>query len=151
MGYPKGHFTHIIVDEAGQTSEPNLLIPFTVMDFENGQAVLAGLLTVLVVKFYCFLVSGDPMQLGPVLLSNLTLEYGLGESFLERMIARFPYMRDMQGFPNNCGYDPRLITKLVYNYRSLPAMLKLSSSLFYNDDLKPTVRNNLLSFDRLAL
>lgn len=82
------------------------------------------------------------MQLGPVLLSNLTLEYGLGESFLERLIGRFPYMRDMQGFPKTCGYDPRLITKLVYNYRSLPTILKLSSFMFYNDDLKPTVRNN---------
>lgn len=86
------------------------------------------------------------MQLGPLILSNLSLEYGLGESFLERLIGRFPYMRDMQGFPTTCGYDPRLITKLVYNYRSLPIILKLSSLMFYNDDLKPTVRNNCLMY-----
>ena len=79
------------------------------------------------------------MQLGPVIMSHLASDYGLEESFLERMTSRFPYIRDSQGFPNTCGYDPRLITKLIYNYRSLPDLLKLPSVLFYNDDLKPTV------------
>ncbi|KAJ3663775.1 hypothetical protein Zmor_008002 [Zophobas morio] len=123
MGFSKGHFSHIIVDEAGQTSEPSVLIPLAFLDTSNGQAVLAG----------------DPMQLGPVIMSHLASDYGLEESFLERMTSRFPYIRDSQGFPNTCGYDPRLITKLIYNYRSLPDLLKLPSVLFYNDDLKPTI------------
>lgn len=27
MGFPQGHFTHILVDEAGQATEPEILIP----------------------------------------------------------------------------------------------------------------------------
>lgn len=27
MGFPKGHFTHVVVDEAGQATEPEILIP----------------------------------------------------------------------------------------------------------------------------
>jgi RNA helicase armi len=123
MGFSKGHFSHIVVDEAGQTSEPSVLIPLAFLDISSGQAVLAG----------------DPMQLGPVVLSQIAADYGLEESYLERVISRFPYIRDSQSFPKTCGYDPRLITKLIYNYRSLPDLLKLPSVLFYNDDLKPTI------------
>lgn len=81
------------------------------------------------------------MQLGPVILSALAENCGLGESYLERLLIRFPYARDVQGFPNTGGFDPRLVTKLVYNYRSLPDIIALSSKLFYNSELKPTVSN----------
>lgn len=27
MGFPRGHFTHVVVDEAGQATEPEILIP----------------------------------------------------------------------------------------------------------------------------
>lgn len=55
------------------------------------------------------------------------------------MLSRFPYVRDSQGFPDTGGYDPRLVTRLVYNYRSLPNVLKLSSDLFYDGQLIATV------------
>ncbi|KAJ8969710.1 hypothetical protein NQ314_001624 [Rhamnusium bicolor] len=123
MNFPKGHFSHIIVDEAAQASEPEVLIPLAFLDKSSGQVVLAG----------------DPMQLGPVVLCKISAECGLNDSYLERLISRFPYLRDPDGFPNNNGYDPRLVTKLLHNYRSLPAILKLSSSLFYNDELIATI------------
>ncbi|KAJ8912969.1 hypothetical protein NQ315_000025 [Exocentrus adspersus] len=123
VGFPKGHFSHIIVDEAGQASEPEVLIPLTFLDKVSGQIILAG----------------DPLQLGPVVLSKIAGECGLNESFLERLINRFPYVIDPQGFPDTSGYDPRLVTKLLYNYRSLPTLLKLTSSLFYNDELIATI------------
>jgi RNA helicase armi len=78
-------------------------------------------------------------ELGPVVLSQIVGDYGLEESYLKRVFSKFPYIRDSQSSPKTCGYDSRLITKLIYNYRSLPDLLKLPSVLFYNDDLKPTV------------
>ncbi|KAJ8978565.1 hypothetical protein NQ317_012088 [Molorchus minor] len=124
MGFPKGHFSHIIVDEAAQASEPDVLIPLAFLDKSSGQALLAG----------------DPMQLGPVVISQIAADYGLDESYLQRLCGTFPYSRDPDSFHNNSGYDPRLVTKLLYNYRSLPGILKLSSSLFYDDELIPTVK-----------
>ncbi|KAJ8941274.1 hypothetical protein NQ318_016939, partial [Aromia moschata] len=123
MGFPKGHFSHIIVDQAAQASEPEVLIPLAFLDKSSGQVILAG----------------DPMQLGPVVLSKIAAECGLSESYLQRLCNTFPYSRDPEGFLNNSGYDPKLVTKLLYNYRSLPAILKLCSSLFYDDELIATV------------
>ncbi|XP_060535428.1 probable RNA helicase armi isoform X2 [Cylas formicarius] len=123
MGFPRGHFTHIVVDEAGQAAEPEVMIPLSFLDKWNGQVILAG----------------DPMQLGPVVLSKIAEECGLGESFLERLTNRFPYARDAEGFPDSGGYDPRLVTKLLYNYRSLEVILELFSSIFYHGELIPTV------------
>lgn len=54
-----------------------------------------------------------------------------------------------QRFEN--GYDPRLVTKLVYNYRSLPSILKLFSDLFYDGDLRPQVNEVTSAESRLLL
>ncbi|CAH1395453.1 unnamed protein product [Nezara viridula] len=123
MGFPRGHFTHVIVDEAGQATEPELLIPMVFLHMEYGQVVLAG----------------DPLQLGPVVTSRLASRCGLQDSLLARFLNRFPYTRDPNGFPDSSGYDPRLVTKLVNNYRSLPTILELPSMLFYDNDLIPNV------------
>ncbi|CAG2056736.1 unnamed protein product, partial [Timema podura] len=120
MGFPHGHFTHVLVDEAGQATEPEILIPLTLVNSKTGQVVLAG----------------DPLQLGPVVLSFIAEKYGLGESYLSRLIHRFPYKRDTIGFPNTNGFDPRLVTKLVMNYRSVPEILNLSDSMFYDSELE---------------
>lgn len=84
------------------------------------------------------------MQLGPVTLCSIARDCGLNESYLERVLNRFPYVRDVQGFPDSEGYDPRLVTKLLYNYRSLGVILNLFSSLFYHGDLIPTVSLRLV-------
>lgn len=123
MGFPRGHFTHVIVDEAGQATEPEVLIPMVFLHMDYGQVVLAG----------------DPLQLGPVVTSRLASRGGLSESLLARLLSRFPYTRDPAGFPDSSGYDPRLVTKLINNYRSLPKILKLPSMLFYDNDLVPNV------------
>lgn len=90
------------------------------------------------ILLYDFCV-GDPLQLGPVILSKIASSFGLEETYLERMLCRFPYIKDLAGFPETGGYDPRLVTKLIYNYRSLPDVLQLCSGIFYNKELKPTV------------
>lgn len=83
------------------------------------------------------------MQLGPVVLSRIAEQYGMCESYLERLINRFPYVRDSEGFPDSLGYNPKLVTKLVFNYRALPVILDLYSGLFYNDELISTVSKQI--------
>ncbi|KAL0117562.1 hypothetical protein PUN28_010398 [Cardiocondyla obscurior] len=121
MGFPRGHFSHVLVDEAGQATEPEIMIPLNFIHSDYGQVILAG----------------DPMQLGPVVHCRIASYFGLGESFLSRLLHQFPYQRDPEGFET--GYDPRLITKLVMNYRSLPMILNLPNMLFYDSELQPQI------------
>ncbi|XP_031573706.1 RNA helicase Mov10l1-like [Actinia tenebrosa] len=120
LGLRAGHFTHVFVDEAGQATEPDCLIPMGLAAGGEGQIILAG----------------DPHQLGPVLRSTLALEYGLNISLLERLMSRPLYTRDEARFIDHGCYDPLLVTKLVNNYRSHPVLLHLPSALFYHNELR---------------
>ena len=60
-GFPVGHFTHVFIDEAGQATEPESIIPLAGVLSRSGQVVLAG----------------DPRQLGPVIYSDVAAQYGL--------------------------------------------------------------------------
>ncbi|XP_060764793.1 RNA helicase Mov10l1 [Neoarius graeffei] len=113
IGLRVGHFTHVFLDEAGQATEPESLIPLGLVFEKTGQIVLAG----------------DPKQLGPVVKSKLAETFGLGVSLLERLMATPLYSCTEK------GYNPLLVTKLVYNYRSHEALLELPSRLFYGGEL----------------
>nr|ALD16257.1 Moloney leukemia virus 10-like 1-like protein [Macrostomum lignano] len=116
----RGHFTHALIDEAGQATEPELLLPISLA---SEQVVLAG----------------DPMQLGPVVQSPWAQKFGLGESLLHRLLESSPaYARCPGRYPDD-GYDPLLVTKLLQNYRSHPGLLQVYSSLFYHSELIPCV------------
>ena len=117
MGCKQGHFTHMVIDEAGQACEPEIMIPLSLAHRDSTQIVLAG----------------DPKQLGPVNQSRLAGYFGLNDSFLLRLLHQFPYQKDPTGF--EFGYDPRLVTKLLMNYRSLPDLLDLPNKLFYEAEL----------------
>ncbi|XP_059581888.1 RNA helicase Mov10l1 isoform X1 [Alligator mississippiensis] len=137
IGIRCGHFTHAFVDEAGQATEPECLIPLGLISEVNGQIVLAG----------------DPMQLGPVIKSRLAVAYGLVSSMLERLMALSLYLRDEDTFGVCGSYNPLLITKLVKNYRSHSALLALPSKLFYHKELEVcadiSVVTSLLGWERL--
>lgn len=109
QGIHRGHFSHIFLDEAGQASEPESMVPIS---------NLCGRETVVV-------LAGDPMQLGPVVYSNHANEFGLGKSYLERLFECELYVTGEESF----------ITKLLRNYRSHPAILHLPSKLFYKGKL----------------
>ncbi|XP_037624699.1 RNA helicase Mov10l1 isoform X1 [Sebastes umbrosus] len=113
IGLQVGHFTHVFLDEAGQATEPESLIPMSYVSERDGQIVLAG----------------DPCQLGPIVKSKLAAAFGLGVSMLERLMANPLYAR------HDWGYNPKLVTKLIYNYRSHEALLTLPSKLFYKNEL----------------
>lgn len=147
MEFARNHFTHALMDEAGQCLEPEALIPITFVSREAGQVVLAG----------------DPMQLGPVVLSRYAIERGLAVSLLVRILESFPYqidrevrcMKDALGAAHGSvlicvfvfksiqrfqqSYDPRLVTKLLYCYRSLPSIMSLFSVMFYHNELRATI------------
>uniref|UniRef100_A0AAQ4QKQ1 RNA helicase n=2 Tax=Gasterosteus aculeatus aculeatus TaxID=481459 RepID=A0AAQ4QKQ1_GASAC len=113
---PAGHFTHVFVDEAGHAVETECLVPLAgLLDAESGQVVLAG----------------DPKQLGPILRSPFALKYGMGVSLLERLMTDFSLYRKVDG-----AVDNRFVTKLLRNYRSHPAILKIPNELFYDNELQ---------------
>ena len=70
--FPRNHFTHIFIDEAGHATEPECIIPVADLLDPNrgGQLVLAG----------------DPKQLGPILRSPISVKYGLGNYVLAALL-----------------------------------------------------------------
>lgn len=119
-GIPRGHFGALVVDEAGHTTEPELIgIAASLMDFKRqdskvGQLVLAG----------------DPKQLGPIITSDLCQKFGMSMSYMERLTGTDVYSRGDDG-----QYPADLLVKLVRTYRSHPAILKLPNEMFYDNEL----------------
>ncbi|XP_010000545.1 PREDICTED: putative helicase MOV-10 [Chaetura pelagica] len=121
--FPPGFFSHVFIDECGQAAEPESMVAvaglLSAMDPETnpngGQLVLAG----------------DPQQLGPVLRSPLAIKHGLGTSLLERLMLHNPLYKKSSG-----GYDPQFVTKLLWNYRSHEAILRIPNELFYDSELR---------------
>ncbi|KAG8978724.1 hypothetical protein FRC05_009997 [Tulasnella sp. 425] len=92
VGVPHGHFTHIFVDEAGQASEPEVMIPIKLN---------ASLKTTIV-------LAGDPKQLGPVIRSPVAQQLGLSRSYLERLMALPMYeVKEYRGATSSSGRDLR--------------------------------------------
>ncbi|KAL1500036.1 hypothetical protein AB1Y20_012713 [Prymnesium parvum] len=113
-GVSKGHFTHIIVDEAAQLMESEALIPLS----------LAGPNTSVV-------MAGDPQQLGPSTFTKVDSVHGLHLSIMERL-ANLPV------YETRCSQVCMHLTK---NYRSHPAIVKLLSKISYNNRLEPMAPN----------
>lgn len=115
-GIQRGHFSYIFLDEAGQASEPDTMVPISHLYSRNTVLVLAG----------------DPMQLGPVVFSSEAEVHGLGTSYLERLFECDLYKKG----------DDTFMTKLVRNYRTHEAILRLPSELFYAGELIPCKEEN---------
>lgn len=71
-GLPPGHFTHIILDEAAQMSEPDALVPLCFAT--NGTRVI---------------MSGDHRQLGPRIRSKKAVNLGLNISLMVMKSSQF--------------------------------------------------------------
>lgn len=85
------------------------------------------------------IMAGDPKQLGPVICSSIAKTCGLGQSMLARYIEYPPFKRDVTVFPEHNGYNPKIITHLIRNYRSLPEIVSVFSDLFYESLVVATV------------
>lgn len=75
IGMPRGHFSHIFIDEAGQATEPEAFVSIKTMSDTKMNVIL----------------SGDPKQLGPIIRSSIARELGLERSYLERLMDRDAY------------------------------------------------------------
>ncbi len=98
VGMPRGHFSHIFVDEAGQATEPEVMIGIKTIADNSTNVVLAG----------------DPKQLGPIIRSAVARELGLEKSYLERLMATDTYnIHNRRGltYDSSChlGYTPSYI------------------------------------------
>ncbi|KAG8096036.1 hypothetical protein GUJ93_ZPchr0013g37662 [Zizania palustris] len=109
-GIRPGHFTHIFLDEAGQASEPEAMVPLSGLCGRDTVVVLAG----------------DPMQLGPVVYCKQAEKDGLEKSYLQRLLFEYEQYSTR---------DPNYVTKLVRNYRCHPTIMELPSDLFYEGEL----------------
>ncbi|GLC44474.1 Helicase MOV-10 [Pleodorina starrii] len=172
-GLPVGHFSHILVDEAGHAEEPLLLCSLAGLAPQLGQGKQqlgggSGSGGTRVV------MAGDPRQLGPVILSLFAKQYGgLDVSLMERLLEQSggPYgrtktgpqvQRSSQPAPLSAGsqlpasppsYASAYITKLLSNYRSHPAILRVPNATFYDDELRcaasPETVNSMLLWEEL--
>lgn len=105
------HFTHLVVDEAGQALETEMMVPLALM--QKATAHLA--------------MFGDEKQLGPVVLYQPLQKMAI--SIFERLSLRDIYYE-----------TPKLYSRLLNNYRSVPHLLKFYNQLFYQERLIAMVR-----------
>ncbi|KAK1226913.1 hypothetical protein PQX77_010082 [Marasmius sp. AFHP31] len=130
IGIPRGHYSHIFVDEAGQATEPEVMVAIKSMAGNDTNVVLCG----------------DPKQLGPIIRSTVARKLGLEVAFIERLMAREVY-DEVEGYGKS-------VVKLTKNYRSHNAILKFPNERFYGGDLEPCadpkVANLFLNSSHLA-
>ncbi|KAJ8090463.1 adenylosuccinase ade13 [Marasmius tenuissimus] len=159
------HWTHLLIDEAAQGSEPELLIPISVVytppnEPEESESTTSRSpppgyhpLSTTPQLVLC----GDPNQLGPIIVSDAARKSELDVSLLERLFERPVYAEHPEtrskvvsptalewqhGGPPN--FKP--FVNLTKNYRSHPAILMPPSAMFYNDSLEPYATNGLISW-----
>jgi len=130
---PPDHFSHVVLDETGQATEPEAAVALSGLLGSSASLVMAG----------------DPKQLGPVIRSVIASKHGLNISLLERLMETLGmYARDVNG-----QYDSRCITKLVKNFRSHPELLTVPKQLFYNNELEAcadtALTESCLNFEEL--
>ena len=149
-GCKRPHFTHLFIDEAAQATEPECLIPISIVVDDDSDAFKAEIA-----------LCGDPRQLGPRIYSSDAME-GLQRSLLERLL-RLPVDtygggRDHLMGPPTAGSRLTLDEMIEYSfqktdhrqnlsvflnlsYRGHPSFLFIPSKLFYFDKLRSFYKN----------
>ncbi|KAJ3868521.1 P-loop containing nucleoside triphosphate hydrolase protein [Lentinula novae-zelandiae] len=127
------HWTHLLIDEAAQGSEPELLVPISVV-LPRHELSAPNRTTSFDYHWLStvpqLILCGDINQLGPIITSQQARTYELDVSLLERLFDRPLYAE--------------------HNYRSHPAILMPPSAMFYNDSLEPCASNGMISWAGLS-
>jgi hypothetical protein len=135
------HFTHLFIDEAAQATEPETLIPLSVVldPIEGSRKAEIALI-------------GDPRQLSPEVYSTHAAKAGLGTSWMERLLRR-PVQclgggdsallgPDLSSIDAMLRYsfaqdgNEQISFFLTNSYRGHPSFLAMPSALFYADKLR---------------
>ncbi|SJL11598.1 uncharacterized protein ARMOST_15004 [Armillaria ostoyae] len=119
LGVKPGHFGWIFIDEAGQATEPDTMIPIKELVDHRTNVILAG----------------DPKQLGPTMQSGLAAELGLRESYLARLMERPCYNLSPWKGDGSGGGQGVTIVELLENFRNHPAILDFLNEHFYENRL----------------
>lgn len=124
------HWGALLVDEAAQATEPELLIPLSVVAPPRSYTSVSPV----------FAIAGDHHQLSPRTHSrSSTLHISLFERLSNLpLYASHPLSR--KNANRTKAFKPALhpsFADLTRNYRSHPAILAVSSALFYNESLIP--------------
>ena len=145
----KLQFDVVMVDEAANALEAEVLVPISLCK-SNG----------------CMVLAGDPMQLSASVRSPLTSRFQLFSSILERLLRGSVY-RDVSVSMNTKNLSLPIMEAVVdahdsksklgdnnngifltKNYRSNPAIIGLSSKIFYHSSLcsagDPAITNSLV-------
>ncbi|XP_066291041.1 3'-5' exoribonuclease HELZ2-like [Branchiostoma lanceolatum] len=110
MGIKRGHFTHILLDEAAQAMECETILPLCLAD-PTTRIVL----------------SGDHKQISPKVHSTEACDLSFDMSLLQRMVQR--YIRFGKGLTEKAE-NPFLVM-LTDNYRCCEEILRFLSESFY--------------------
>ncbi|KAL8935308.1 MAG: hypothetical protein Q9216_005494 [Gyalolechia sp. 2 TL-2023] len=125
------HWTALLVDEAAQATEPEILIPLSVV---APPPVCSS------EPNPVFVMAGDQYQLGPRIYDGSTT---LGTSLFERLSDRSIYASHPLARRNYLRTNPHAqmvrppFVNLMRNYRSHPSILAIPSALFYANTLIP--------------
>ncbi|KAH8804322.1 RNA helicase [Flagelloscypha sp. PMI_526] len=113
IGIPRGYYSHIFIDEAGQATEPECM---------NGVMTMADSRTNII-------LSGDPKQLGPIIRSRIAARFGLEVSWIERLMNKDELYDEVENYG-------KTVVKLVKNFRSHEAILRFPNDQFYKGELE---------------
>ncbi|EAU82805.2 RNA helicase [Coprinopsis cinerea okayama7 len=156
-GVPRGHFTHVVVDEAGQGTEVESLVPFVVgavglvggLEREregtsgNKKSVGGDEGRDSEEVFPNWVLCGDPNQLGPIIRSGIARHFGFEKSLLERLMSA-------GGGGGGCYHwesgESENIVKLTKNFRSHEGILRYPNERFYGGELEACASHELAGF-----
>ncbi|KAJ7855002.1 P-loop containing nucleoside triphosphate hydrolase protein [Mycena olivaceomarginata] len=142
------HWTHLLIDEAAQAAEPELLIPISVVlpgtqgDIASSPATGLSFGSIRPSITPQLVLCGDPNQLGPTVTSDAARDAELDVSLLQRLFDRPVYAE--KAVPSRFRPYTNLVKKLSH-----PAILMPPSSLFYDDALVPFAVNGTIAWSGL--
>ncbi|KAJ7431230.1 P-loop containing nucleoside triphosphate hydrolase protein [Mycena latifolia] len=130
------HWTHLLIDEAAQAAEPELLIPYPWFCPARRETPLRHPQPVFP-SVPSLVLCGDPNQLGPTIQSDAARDAELDVSLLQRLFDRPVYAAH------------RGKHYLLTHSSSHPAILMPPSAIFYEDSLVPCAANGTISWSGL--